>query len=180
MKEGELIYNTLEGLKKRLSNNRLVVQGDRGFVCEVEFIFNPPATVDEVNAFCRRVGFELPKDYSNFIQMHNGAKLFKPWFGGGVELFSLDEIIENKLDYMPDHWYPIAYFIDGGYLLIDANKCKNGEKDYLIWLDSFILEEAENLQINFEIWLDRYVIAQGEKYWTWKRYTVHNYYKTHR
>ncbi|MDN4593016.1 SMI1/KNR4 family protein [Polycladomyces subterraneus] len=94
--EQSLIQKTLAGLKKRLVDNKLTVQKEEGFVEEMEFYFREPATDEEIQTFTRSTGVQLPEDYKTFLRIHNGAVLFKPWFGGQFELYMVSEIIEHK------------------------------------------------------------------------------------
>ncbi|MBA4495059.1 SMI1/KNR4 family protein [Paenactinomyces guangxiensis] len=176
--EYSLVQKTLTGLKKRLVDNKLIVQNEEGLVEEMRFQFQRPATEEEIQKFTRTTGVRLPEDYQAFLRIHNGAVLFQPWFGGQFELYGVSEIIEHKKSGLfQESWYPIGYQ-DGGHLLIDGEKANEGENDYLIWWHSSIFDDAQNLGLNFELWLDRFVIAQGTKYWIWPRYTVKHYYRT--
>jgi len=145
---------------------------------EVEFAFHEPATEQEIQSFTDRTGIQLPEDYQAFLRMHNGAVLLKPWFGGEMELFHLAEV-ENKrgiVGYFLDHWYPIAGQ-NGHFLMIDGEKANRGEKDYLMWWDSSIVDDAKHLNLNFEIWIDRFIVSQGSMFWYWPLYNVHHYYR---
>lgn len=171
------VEKTLEGLKKRLVENKLTVQRREGFVEEMEFCFREPATEEEIQEFTRSTGVHLPEDYQAFLRLHNGAVLFKPWYGGQFELYGLSKIIELKRSALfLENWYPIGYQ-DGGYLLLNADKANKGDNDYLIWWESSIFENAQPLNLNFELWLDRFIIAQGTKFWYWPLNNVHRYYR---
>lgn len=161
------VPKTLAGLKKRLNDHKLVVQNAFGFVAEVSFQFEEPALENEIQEFSQRTGLQLPKDYVAFLKIHNGANLFQAWFGGQFELYGLHDIEkQKKAGLFLEPWYPIGYQ-DGGYLLIDGEKTSKGEKDYLLWWESSIVEDAKKLNLNFEHWLDRFIICQGTKFWDW-------------
>jgi hypothetical protein len=68
----ELIHKTLDGLKKRLVDRKLMIQGEMGRVEEVGFSFNEPATEEEIQDFNRRAGFRLPDDYRAFLRQRRG------------------------------------------------------------------------------------------------------------
>lgn len=68
-----LIHKTLDGLKKRLVNHKMTIQGENGRVEEVSFSFNEPAADREIQDFIRHTGFRLPDDYQAFLRLHNGA-----------------------------------------------------------------------------------------------------------
>jgi hypothetical protein len=172
------VHKTLDGLKKRLVNNKLLVQGDEGFVVEMEFQFNDPASEEEIQEFIQSTGVQLPQDYQAFLRIHNGAILFQPWYGGQMELFPVSKIIKEKVSIgiFLESWFPIGCQ-DGGFLMIDGDNANRGDQDYLLWWESSRYEDVEHLNLNFELWLDRFIISQGAKFWHWPRYNVHNYYK---
>ncbi|OYD08187.1 SMI1/KNR4 family protein [Paludifilum halophilum] len=172
-----LVEKTLSGLKKRLVDNQLTVQNENGHVEEMEFQFKEAATDEEIEGFIQSTGLQLPEDYQAFLRIHNGSILFQPWYGGQFELYGVSEIVKNQVPGLhPESWYPIGYQ-DGGYLLLDGQKIKKGEPDYLIWWESSLIEDAKPLDLNFELWFDRFVTAQGAKFWDWPLYNVHRYYK---
>ncbi len=96
---------TLDALNKRLDEkNMLVVQNEEGFLGKLQFRFNPPATEEEI----KKLPFNIPSDYEDFLKICNGATLFDdPENGGGLQLSSVEEILEY-IDYPPD-WFPIGY-----------------------------------------------------------------------
>jgi hypothetical protein len=120
------VQKTLDGLKKRLVNNKLLVQGSEGTVVEKECHFNDPASEEEIQEFMHSAGVQLPQDYQTFLRIHNGAVLFKPWYGGQMELFPVSEIIKTKgAGSFLESWFPIGYQ-DGGFLIIDGDKINRG------------------------------------------------------
>ncbi|SDW33347.1 SMI1 / KNR4 family (SUKH-1) [Marininema mesophilum] len=172
MKEGELISKTLQALKSRLnSQKRLQIQQEGGYLEEVACGFNDPATMEELIAFQQKTGWTLPKDYEQFLLLHNGAFLFDD-----LDLLSLNKIIEYHTDDLPKYVMPIAYYLDSRFV-IDTQQYTQGNKDYLVWMDSVLpFEDGTYLNMNFELWLDRLTIAQGEKYWQWKNENPDTFY----
>ncbi|WP_028778734.1 SMI1/KNR4 family protein [Shimazuella kribbensis] len=164
----KLVHETLDELKKQLINNKLSIQDRNGVDIEMEFQFDKPASETETEAFIHSTELQLPEDYKAFLQIHNGATLFQPWYGGQFELYGLSSIHKQKnLGLFMESWYPIGYQ-DGGYLMIDGKKANQGEQDYLLWWESSIVEDAKNLCMNFVTWLDQFILAQGKKFWDHK------------
>lgn len=157
---------TLEALKKRLDRNGLLeIQQEEGYLEKAEVLFNPPATEKDL----KKLLFNVPKDYVEFLRLHNGGLIFNhPEYGGGFELFTIDEILEHRdisgYDY-PDNWFPIAYGYDGCYLIVTDKMVGNG---YLYVMDTgYNFEDNMFIGMTFEDWLEKIIIAQGSKFWEW-------------
>jgi hypothetical protein len=178
MQKNQLVLATLNALKSRMNDNKIIlVQSDSGYCTPCEFIFNPPASLDEINDFLSNMQASLPKDYETFLLIHNGAHLFSDEFGSSVQLYSLDEILAYHNSYMPEGWYPIANVL-GDTVFIDSSSNQQGNEEYLYWHPSGeAYLDSRNLGLNFEIWLDRLVISQGSKYWEWPAKTANKYYR---
>nr|WP_166243387.1 SMI1/KNR4 family protein [Paenibacillus turpanensis] len=163
---------TLSSLKERIApNGELLVQQEQGYCYQAKFIFHEPATESEIDEFISRTGWRLPEDYRLFLLTHNGAKLFKSKYGGGYNLFTLDEIIRWRNSDAPANWYPIASHL-GDLLFVDFQE-KDNSDGYLYWMiSSSKFEWADKIRLNFETWLDRLIVAQGVKYWEWNRPTI--------
>jgi hypothetical protein len=161
----ELLKMTLEALHKRLDEeNTILVQNEEGFLEKQQFIFNPPASEEEI----KKLPFKIPSDYEAFLKICNGDKLFySPEYGGGLQLFSIEEILEDYqyIDY-PKGWFPIGYGYDGCRLIIAPDSQRKG---YLYWLDDGgSLEDPSGfLNLTFEKWFDYFIVAQGCKFWEW-------------
>lgn len=163
---------TLEGLKRRLDqDNTMLVQSWGREVYQAVFTFQSPASDSDIEKFTKETGWSIPPGLKKFLLLHNGARLFQHIkYGGGYELLSLEEIIDNHLDYMPNHWYPIS-INNGDYIFIDSNRVKAGNEHYLIRFDHDDDVSPENgpaLKMNFETWLERLIVAQGSEFWNWK------------
>lgn len=159
------IKMTLDALNKRLDEkNMLVVQNEEGFLGKLQFRFNPPATEEEI----KKLSFNIPSDYEDFLKICNGATLFDdPENGGGLQLLSVEEILEDYqyIDYPPD-WFPIGYGYDGCRLIIALAPERKG---YLYWLDNggSLDDPFGFLNLTFEKWFDYFIVAQGSKFWEW-------------
>lgn len=157
---------TIEALKKRLHQNKLVVQREEGYVEEEVFNFYPSASEKEL----KKLPDYTPKELISFLKQHNGADLFvHPEDGGGTHLFSIDEISEYKKVWeCPDLFIPIGIGLDGNWIVCQCDK-DTGENS--IWIGEFLNyeDEFEKLPIDYAIWLERFIIAQGSSFWEWLR-----------
>lgn len=173
IREGDLIKQTLEGLKKILDSHGafpLIQPG--GFVLEDPYFhFNDPATEKEIADLENFFKVKFPNDYKEFLRLHNGIDIID-----GIEILSTNDVIKyNEAQDLPEECILIGYHFDGRYV-IDTNRYSNG-LDYMFFLDSIdSFEEAENLGSNFEIWFDRLLSSNGVKYWEINR-DVKGYYE---
>nr|WP_274388697.1 SMI1/KNR4 family protein [Brevibacillus agri] len=89
-------------MKSRLDNNGIVLtQNQEGYVEPNKFTFNPPASLSQIKRFKEETGLILPADFQSFLLLHNGAQLFvHPYYGGGVDLLSLDQMLDYRFDYL--------------------------------------------------------------------------------
>ncbi|MBV7509621.1 SMI1/KNR4 family protein [Bacillus sp. sid0103] len=182
-----ILNDTLNGLKKRLDKDHTIyIQQTQGLTYEVTCEFNPPASIDEIKMLEERLGWSLPQDYKEFLLRHNGANLlFQPGIGEGIELYSIEQILEmreshQEMEVFEKDFYSIGTCRDG-MILINAELCKpnpNRDSNYLNWLmDCSSEEDIIDLKTNFEIWLDRIIAAQGDDYWNWSIISAENHYK---
>ncbi|MCY9138087.1 SMI1/KNR4 family protein [Peribacillus frigoritolerans] len=177
------VHNTLSGLKKLLdNNNRMKTISHEGEVGIVSCSFNAPIQATEIEMFERENNIKLPEDYKAFLTLHNGARIYESIdedgdkLGDGLEIFSLDEIKEyQEIEYLSEHGIPIAHLLEDCYLILDTEKLKVGNPNYLNILE---FTELASPNLNFEIFLDRYIISQGVVFWDWPIYTAENYYTT--
>jgi hypothetical protein len=63
---------SIDALKKRLVHNKLLVQLEDGYLEEVTFDFNPPASEKELN----KLPEYTPQDLIEFLKQHNGTTIF--------------------------------------------------------------------------------------------------------
>jgi SMI1 / KNR4 family (SUKH-1) len=178
-----LLTLTLTSLKKRLTDQPSIqIQQDLGYVTEVRFLFNAPASESELLKFEETNQLFLPKDYKEFLLMHNGARLFiDEKSGASFDVLSISEVQENhqSLDY-PEGWYPIAYGLESSILVMNLNEITPHKRsnEYLFWLEpGESIEHATPLYMNFEIFLERLIISQGVEYWNWPIYKARHFYK---
>jgi hypothetical protein len=177
------IQNTLSGLKKLLNtNDQMKIISYEGEVREITCSFNSEAVASEIEKFENENSIKLPEDYKAFLTLHNGARIYESIdedgdkLGDGLEIFSLDEIKEyQEIEYLSEHGIPIAHLLEDCYLILDTDKLKGGDPNYLNIME---FTDLSSLNLNFEIFLDRYIISQGEAFWSWPIYTAENYYET--
>lgn len=178
------VHNTLSGLKKLLDNNeQMKTISEEGEVGSVSCSFNAPIQTTEIEMFERENNIKLPEDYKAFLTLHNGARIYELIddeddinIGGGLHLFSLDEVKEaQELELMEGLGIPIGHLLGDCYLILDTEKLKIGDPNYLNILE---FTELASPNLNFEIFLDRYIISQGVVFWDWPIYTAENYYET--
>lgn len=168
----------IDGLKKRLSiNNTIVIQNEDGYVEEVLVKFNPPISIEEIDKFEKTNNITLPDSYKEFLQITNGATLFKDMKYGqwGCNILSIDELYK-KTNYLrdvgfliKDCWLIFAEWLgDGDILLFDLDKIKKLSKDYILDGDEgYNSIKWEYIKGDFEDWIDRLIVSQGSKYWRW-------------
>lgn len=164
----------IEILRNRLSaNNTLFVQNEHGIYQEVSFEFYNPITIEHINNFELSNNIVLPDSYKEFLQISNGAILFRDikYDQWGCKILSIEELI-NKTNYIKkigynikESWIVFAEWLgDGDTLLFDLERLK----DYIIDGDSgYNTNKWEYLNGNFENFLDRLIVSQGSKYWRW-------------
>ncbi|MGO4696614.1 SMI1/KNR4 family protein [Paenibacillus sp. 2TAB26] len=162
-------YETIiKALISRFNDNVLTIQTTGGETYQTICTFNPPASLNEIESMCELKNWSLPIDYKHFLLYSNGARLFDVVRTyGGIELFSIDEILQNHYDYMLDTWIPIANH-QGDLLLIDSSRT-DGD-NYLFWRDfgELIDQQTFSFKINFRTWFERIILCQGERFWLWQ------------
>lgn len=167
----------IEILKTRLtSNNTLYVQNEDGSYGEVEFIWNQPATKEEIISFEKKNNIVLPEGYKNFLEISNGAILFKDVEYGqwGCKILGLSEL-ENANDnvkkwgyIVKDSWLVFATWIgDTDILIFDFDKLEENKDYILLGQPIYNSDKWSYIKGDFINWIDRLIVAQGAKYWTW-------------
>ncbi|UJF32231.1 SMI1/KNR4 family protein [Paenibacillus hexagrammi] len=172
-----IIENTLSTLHKRIDNydGTLLVQRTNGYLGECRFQFHEPANQIDFNHFEEQTNWCLPSGVRAFYEIHNGASLFMQENAVQFDILSLNGIVNNYWDFIPEHWYPVASHCDGDTLLVDSNLVKQGQNNCLIWFEcGGTLEHAIHLPIPFEVWFDRFIISQGDHFWLWG---THRFYE---
>ena len=167
----------IESLKARLSNDKLLVQNEKGFLSTVGFEWNPAATDKEIAEFETVLHHQLPAEFKEFLKISNGATFFKDLDYGqwGFHILSLAELseIQSKVttwgyDLKPG-WLPFVTCLgDCDILLFDLNRYEQNNTNYILYGDQE--ERVENwayIKGGFQKWIDRLIVSQGSKYWSW-------------
>lgn len=167
----------ISSLIKRLNDNKLEIQNEGGFVSSVGFEWNNPAAEGDIINLENQTGHLLPEDYKNFLKISNGATLFKDLAYGqwGCNMLKTENIWDETQKHLKrgyqlmDSWIIIAKWLgDGDVVLIDLEKYKNGDANYLIDGDEgYQTNDWDYIKGGFKKWLDRLIVAQGAKYWRW-------------
>jgi len=158
----------IQALKQRLVNNRLDVQLEEGYVNQVTFSFNAPATATELE----RLPKETPTEIRSWLNEYNGAKLFEdPEYGGAIELFSIEEILEyRQLWDCPAQFLPVGAGRDGEWMVCEYIS----EAENRMWIGEFLSFDEEDAKLNrfpfsFSQLMDYVIVAQGASFWNWFR-----------
>lgn len=180
--EESLVTRTLSSLRKRLNDNGNIiqVQNEQGHLFYANCTFRPPVSDIDLSYFENESGFILPADYKEFLKITNGCRLFDDiQFGGEIELYSLEQIIESNFEHQGydeyEGCYDIAYIYQDN-IVINSKLVSQNRGNYLFWKDHIDqFKEARPLNMNFELWFDRFVVSQGTKFWWWSIHTAEWY-----
>lgn len=169
---------TIEALKARLINNSILeVQNENGFVGQMGFEWNQPATDIEITEFEKKNSIQLPESYKEFLKISNGAILFKDMQYGqwGCKILGLEDLInvtkqvaEWGYELKPSWLVYATWLGDIDLLIFDLDKYVENERSYII--DGEQGERVNdwcNIKGDFSNWLDRLIVSQGAKYWRW-------------
>lgn len=164
-----VMYKTLESLKNRLDKgNELAIHLFDGFSFIAKFNFNVPASLEDINYFLSENNINIPNEYKDFLLLHNGAELFKGKYEAPIKLYSLEEIVANNTRQIPSGFFPIGYYPDTGFIMINSNNLKYNNSNYMWILDT----DPINLKCDFKTWFNRIIVAQGMNYWEWNSQIV--------
>ncbi|MFE0420860.1 SMI1/KNR4 family protein, partial [Streptomyces tendae] len=124
-------------MKQRLdSQGMLTVLAEQGSINKVTCSFNPPLESEKLRDYEKSSAWSFPEDFKAFLKLHNGARIFDMVLGdtnigGGLELYSIDEIqkvYENlQLD---SFYYPIGYVLES-HLFISKEAIDQENPNYL-------------------------------------------------
>ncbi|MBX0289184.1 SMI1/KNR4 family protein [Hymenobacter sp. HSC-4F20] len=67
---------------------------------------NPPASISQIISFERRIGFELPDDFTEFYLLCNGFSCEEDLF----TMIGLEDILANKRHY-GKHWFHFSEYM---------------------------------------------------------------------
>ncbi|MBN6885726.1 SMI1/KNR4 family protein SUKH-1 [Cytobacillus horneckiae] len=170
------IKQSIDTLKSQLKENKLQIFSHQGELQTVGFYFNSPIAQEAITEFRKINELYIPEDYEAFLLQQNGAKFHQLYLGdtnigGGLELYSLEELSKVKQFVSTDNeFYPIGY-VHENYLWI--KNCVDNNKNYLYIGNT----EKDPMHMNFEIFLDRFIISNGSNFWEWSKLDAEKYYK---
>ncbi|WP_103104358.1 SMI1/KNR4 family protein [Brevibacillus reuszeri] len=155
------IINSIKGSKVQ-EGGRLNITNE-----QFECIFEKRASVEEVDQFLEKYKIPLPADYQVYLSTYGGARLFQhTYYGGGIDLLSLNHIIDYWKSYSIDYpYYPIAWSSHSlGAICINQEEIddKNG---YLAWLSSMDPENPIEIKMTFTEWLATLIEENGQEFW---------------
>ncbi len=127
-----------------------------------KFVFNSPATDDEIAALEKQINYTLPEDYKDFLRFSNGMIMNNY----SAEFFNTNAIIDfynrKKADSFPNDYIVIAEIIgDGEVLCLSSISGKfvryfDGEKTFF---DSF-KEALNNIIDHIKIVAEDYLLEE--------------------
>jgi hypothetical protein len=136
----------------------------------------PPATLDEISEFERRIGWRLDPDLRTFYLHCNGARLFKA-IDTPYHFLPLSEIVRGRVtiygmdddddDHGPASWYNICDVHDGNCIVIDVNEQQEG---YYPVIDGFHEAygdpvECKQIANRFADFLEGALASGGRQFW---------------
>lgn len=135
----------------------------------------PPATVEEIEEFERRMGWRLDPALRAFYLHCNGAELFKRRPGCPYRLLPLSEIIRARVAIYgedDDQWgpasvYGLCYVQDGDYVVVDVGRQENGcypliDGWHEAWPDP---RQCGQVASSFSEFLQDALRSKGRKFW---------------
>lgn len=139
LKEGNIVKQTINSLKRRLNENGNIiqVQTNEGHLYNANCTFNPPASNIDITNFEKSTWLILPVDYKEFLKITNGCRLFDDIkYGGEIELYSLEKI--KIIEYAHKGYdeyegcYDIAYIYQDN-IVINSKLVSKDKRNYLFW-----------------------------------------------
>lgn len=164
------IMNILKELVNRVNEKVMVktVLGEETYY----FMWNAPATAEDIQAFENRNKCSLPDDYKEFLLISNGAIVYKSEYeDDGYKLLSLEEV-EEVTQEMKDDGYDISdkcycflqCLFSDDVLLLDLQK----ETNYIMDGDvGYPSGEWEYIGSDINTFFIRLCQCNGAMYWRW-------------
>jgi hypothetical protein len=121
--------------------------------------------------FQNALGYAVPADVMDFINVFGGTKLFVSRYGLGLEVYEMDSIAERNLNLQEttEEFFPKFALIaedtgSGDFLCLyhDGRRCHFGILDHQAWAEiDFWANEAITF-CHFHKWLEYFVFSGGE------------------
>lgn len=134
----------------------------------------PPATLDAIEAFEKREGWELDPDLRAFYLHSNGAALLR-WPDSPYEILPLSKIVRARVAIYgedDDKWGPatmsaFCYVRDGNYVVLDVSRQIDGrypllDGDHETWPNP---EYCTQIASSFSEFLEQVLRTRRSLYW---------------
>lgn len=155
-----MIRDILDYMRK-LSDNKIELYRD-GEISVFNAILNAPVNKEYINYFEESIGYQLPKDYKEFLLVANGIQFFE---AADFEIFDLEYVKElMKFNEYSDGVYVIGSILED-YILINSKEIESGK--YLYFGSSILPQECISFNHNFEMFLKNFIGANFQNYWSW-------------
>jgi hypothetical protein len=135
---------------------------------------NPPATLEEIEAFEQAMGWRLDLDLRAFYLHCNGATLFqRP--NSPCRLRALSQICRARVDmrgsdtdeWGPASWYVIGDLTESDCLIIDVDSSQHGRYPIIDGFHEGMLgtEDCKRITDSFSQFLEQFLRNGGRKFW---------------
>jgi hypothetical protein len=144
---------------------------------DVLFHWNSGIAEADFSNLKSELNYELPREYIDFINVTNGAIMFKDSLFGqwGYEFLQVQDILHvtknvRELGYLfPETCVVVAKsFGDGDMLLLDLKRSSSGEAYIIDGEQGYQYEDWGVINCTFDKFIDRLIVSQGAKFWRWK------------
>lgn len=170
------IKSVLQILKLKIDSGSTYIQRNYNEHGLATFKFHSPVKKHEILNFENQYNQSLPKEYVDFLSLHNGCELFMLEDDRGVILYSLEEVHEKTLESMEggilselqDDFWLIGEMNEGSILINRSLLRDSPESTYMEWCYAVGSDEiADVIGKNFKDFLKYLVISQGDMFWEW-------------
>jgi len=134
-----------------------------GLKVEYGFNLNKGATDKEISYLENKTGYEIPRDYKEFLQYTNGLEFHH----NDANISDIDGILESYeiFDY-PEHIIVIATSL-GSQLQIAINLLSTEDDNKIYVVDPIADDYFVSIKSNFTEFLNRFLSSNGSDYWNW-------------
>lgn len=136
-------------------------------IIQASFEFGPPADEVALNQLVQKYDIELPTDFIEFLQLHDGAKLFDYGYGEHFEFYNIQEIDEMSEMMTPEiapHLLPIGRYPSSCTFFIDTSR-REGKCLFIGEASS----EFDYLHMTFTEFLEYITRSNGTPVWEYTK-----------
>ena len=135
-----------------------------GIVIDYTFSFTNGCAIDEVSAFEKSIGYNLPDDYKEFLHFTDGLRLSVLAVSQLLDISSMIEC-RNVYHFVPKNILFFGELYDGDiYAAIKLDE----KPDRCICIYQILSEEPiKELHCSFTDFLDRFITTYGQNFWDW-------------